>query len=784
MTHSKDSRAVIAALMATTALSGPAFAQVSQQAGETESSGEDEIRAFDTVVVTSQKRAQNIQDVPVAVSAVTDSMLEDAGAKDLADYARLVPGMVVTPSQFNGAGTPLLRGIASSAGEATVGYYLDDSPMQVRTTLFSSGADLKLFDISRIEVLRGPQGTLYGSGSMGGTIRLITEQPSLSSASGKLRAEVSSIDGGSMNYEFGAAAGGPLIEDVLGYRVSAFYSQQGGWVDQVSRTSSAVLEENINERESFALKGALLYQPTDRLELIPSVFYQSTEADDQAQFQSNLPGYQVQTTSPQPVDDDFTLAALTLNYDFGPATLTSITSYFDREVNQSSDYSMFISSALTGMPIFPGYENFRSNSVLSNTQKILTQEVRLASNGETRLDYVLGAFYMNDEQQRIQQVVDPELDDLFAFATGGLDIEALLGPRLPGEVSFYGDTKTERDAYAVFGEASYGITDRLRIRAGLRYEQSELDLNRLTDGPLNGGQIIVTGTQSEAPTTGKLGLEYDLTEDNFLYISAAQGFRTGGVNNIVPVTSCADDLAAAGRAEAPETFDSDKLTSYEIGTKNTFANGRVTLNAAAFRIDWTDLQQEIFLATCGFFFTENVGEARSEGIEIELTATPIEPLTITANLGHFNARLNSKTQGGIAPATNEPVLIGKSGDPIVGSPDWTVALAGEYRFALPVKTEGEGFLRVDYQYVGSRARTPPEGRVGHNPSIFRAKEYDIFSARLGARLDSGLDVAVFVNNIANRQPKIGQFSFEPTNTVLPTTSLMPRTIGVTVGKQF
>ncbi|MCI4643607.1 MAG: TonB-dependent receptor plug domain-containing protein, partial [Hyphomonadaceae bacterium] len=280
--------------------------------------------SFDTVVVTSQKRAQNIQDVAVAVSAVTDSVLDDAGAKNLADYARLVPGLVVTPSQFNGGGTPLLRGIASSAGEATVGYYLDDSPIQVRTTLFSSSADLKLFDMSRIEVLRGPQGTLYGSGSMGGTIRLITAQPSLSSTSGKLRAEVSSIDGGSMNYEFGAAAGGPLVEDTLGYRASAFYRRDGGWVDQVSRTSSAVLDEDINETESLALKGALLYQPIEQLEIIPSIFYQSAEGDDQAQYQSNLLGYKVQTTSPQPVEDDFMLAALTMNYDLGPATLTSI----------------------------------------------------------------------------------------------------------------------------------------------------------------------------------------------------------------------------------------------------------------------------------------------------------------------------------------------------------------------------------------------------------------------------------------------------------------------------
>lgn len=777
MRNKMASRALVVTLLTSTALAGRAW---SQDVG-TSNPDSDETKSFETVIVTAQKRAESIQDVPVAVSALTESVLEDAGAKNLAEYARLVPGLVVSPSQFNGGGTPLLRGIASSAGEATVGYYIDDSPIQVRTTLFGSGADIKLFDLSRIEVLRGPQGTLYGSGSMGGTIRLITAQPSLTSTSGKLRAEVSSIDGGSLNFEIGAAAGGPLVEDKVGYRVSAFYRRDGGWIDQVARPTATVLDQDINETDALALRGAVLFRPTERLEIIPSVFYQSVEADDQSQFQSNLPGYQVQTTSPQPIGDDFTLGALTINYDFGASTATSVTSYFHREVDQSSDYSMFISGALLGQPVLPGFENFHSNSLLKNTQEILTQEIRLASNGETRLNYVVGAFYMNDKQRRIQNVVDYEIVDLFNFATG-LNIEALLGPLLPGDVSFSGDTQTERDAYAAFGEMSYGLTDKLRVGGGLRYEHSELALDRLTDGPLNGGRILVTGSQSETPTTGKVWLEYDLTKNNFLYVSAAQGFRTGGVNSVVPTTSCAADLAAAGRAEAPTAYDSDKLTSYEIGTKNTFSSGRVTLNASLFRIDWTDLQQEILLAGCGFFFTENIGEARSEGVEIEFNATPIDALTLTANIGHFNARLTSTTLGGISPATNEPVVIGQKGDPIVGSPDWTLALASEYRFALPV--EGQGFLRVDYQYVGSRNRTAPEGRVGYNQNIFKAKEYDLFSARLGARLDSGIDVSVFVNNIANRRPKIGLFAFEPTNAVLLTTSLTPRMIGISVGKQF
>lgn len=773
-----------------------AFAQETAAGNQTSSEAEDAATRDagpGEIVVTAQRRSERLQDVPIAVSALGGDALQQQGARDIQDIARSVPGLVFTPGAFGKGGSPVIRGVASQVGAATVGLYIDDTPVQVRPGQFSGNPSPQLFDIDRVEVLRGPQGTLFGASSMGGTIRYIMKQPSFSEFSGNVRAEVATQSDGAPNYEVGAAFGGPLSETIA-FRASAFHRRDGGYVDRIDRTTGNVAEPGVNSIDTTALRLAVEFRPAEGLRIQPSIFYQKSTRDDLAFFNPALEGIRQDFVTPQTGRDRFVMPSLMTEYEFGRVTLTSVTSYFDRRDAQRSDYSFLIPN-LVFVPlsggavgeVLPGFENYIAYGDNPVSQKVFTQEVRLASDESGPFRWIVGGFYRHSKEATDQRIVDQTFDPA-AQALFGLTANQVLGmigapPLLPGDVIFQSDSTTTEKQLAVFGEASYEILPALTLTAGVRISKSELSLEQNNDGPFAGGAVTITGKQKSTPITPKLSLSYKANSDFLLYASAQRGFRVGGVNQAVPSNLCAADIDALG-GNAPETtYGSDSLWNYEAGVKSQFADRRITFNAAAYRINWKNIQQNLTLPGCGFAYTDNLGSAQINGVEIEAGARPFEGLSINASVAYTDATFDGDVFSAPNPVTGDPTVLALDGDRLPEVPRWTYSVSAEYR--APLDDMFDFYVRGDHQFVGDRFRTLPAGRAGYTPAVYEAADYNVTNVRAGLSSTDGMEVSLFVTNLFDKRPLIAAATrFSPAVQTVRGTTLAPRTIGVTIGTDF
>ncbi|MEI9850565.1 MAG: TonB-dependent receptor [Sphingomonas sp.] len=749
----------------------PALAQSAPDEGE------------DDIVVTAQKREERLADVPISITALGQTEMEHAGTRNLQDIARSVPGLTLLPGARGFNGAPVIRGIVPSGGAPTVGIYIDDVPVTAKPSNFAGNVDPRLFDIQRVEVLRGPQGTLYGASAMGGTIRYLTTPPAFSDYSGRARTELSTTDGGGTSYELAGAAGGPIVSDVLAVRVSGLFRHDGGFVERVDRASGGVLASDIDQADTLTLRAAATWRAAAGIEVEPAIFYQKVDRSDLPQTMAKLPGTSQYNTSAQPGTMRLALPSLTLRYDFGWATVTSVTSTLDKREAQDLDYSTLQTNAFAGADFVPGFEGYRSTSRSAVDQTDFSQEVRLASSGDGPLSWIVGGFYRSTEDHFTQFVEDTGAAPLLFALTGGLSFQQAVGlPLLPGSGVYAGDTRGTESELAGFGEVGYLVLPGLKATAGVRVSRVELDFERTTQGPLNGGTQHVAGTRRDSPVTPKFGLSYQASQDLMAYATAQRGFRAGGVNPPVPLARCAADLAAMGGVPA-DGYAPDSLWSYEAGVKLQAFGHRLTTNAAVYQIDWTDIQQPVGLPGCGFGYTDNLGKARSRGFEFEAVARPVDGLSLTGRVGHTDATLAEDLLAPPNPTTGARAVISRVGDKVVGIPGWTVSLSGEYR--APVGAAAELYIRGDYQWIGAVTRSQPAGRVGYNAAIFQGDAYDNASARVGLELDSGWELSAFVDNLLDEQPVIGvSTALSPATRTLRTTTLRPRTLGLALSRDF
>ncbi len=362
---------------------------------------------LEEITVTATRREESISRVPISITAISQDMLDQKGIKDFADVARFTPGVAFDTSQTNQIS---IRGISSSGGSGTTGIYIDDVPIQVRALGFNSDdALVKLFDLDRVEVLRGPQGTLFGAGSEGGTVRYISVQPSLSQSSVYGKAETSYTEGGAPSYEAGVAAGGPVIDGVFGVRVSAWVRRDGGWIDRIDPTTLAVVDPNANSDNTIALRVAGLWQPIDGIRVTPSILYQDSHRNDVTIYwpeYSNPNGNSYVSANPtaRPEPDKFYLPSLNVQADLGSVRLISTTSYFYRNEisgydgtlynlgyyqSQIPDYGNAAALAAfplldgTGIHLPAGLTDYRAPATVTNTQRNITQEFRVQSTDPT-----------------------------------------------------------------------------------------------------------------------------------------------------------------------------------------------------------------------------------------------------------------------------------------------------------------------------------------------------------------------------------------------------------------
>ena len=736
--------------------------------------------ALEEIIVTAERRQERLEDVPVSIAAFSQETMDSQGLRNIDDVARLTPGVNFqrtggSLNNYNGEESEIaIRGIQSSAGPQTTGIYIDDTPIQGRHLNFSSVNPFPaLFDLDRVEVLRGPQGTLFGAGSEGGTVRFITPDPGLHDYTAYARSEAADTDRGAPSYELGAAVGGPISDGTLGFRLSASYRRDGGWVDRVNADTGAIVTPNSNWQETYVLRGAVAYAPNASLTITPSVYFQELYLNDTSDSWSTLSnvsdgifrnGNRLNNTS----SDPFILPAVKADWNLGSVRLVTNTAYLSRDQHARTDYTSFDNIIYTGNPYAPAGSVAPGD--FTDVQNNFVQEVRLQPTAaDSKLNWVTGLFYGHQRENTTQIDYDPNLRNNVIAETG----QDLVGPLLPGGFSYRQSPFQATDIqYALFGQADYEVVSGLKLTAGLRVARVDFQGKAFYEYPAAlGPPVNSSSSSSETPVTPRVGLSYQPDHDNLFYATASKGYRIGGINTQLPAI-CGAELSALGYPNgSPPRYASDHVWSYELGTKNTLWEKRLQIDASIYWIDWDNIQQNFYLPACGFEFTANLGKAVSKGGDIDMHARLTDDLTAGLTLGYSDAAYTETIPGASANVIS-------AGDHLP-APPWTIAASAEYVFSE--MGQRKPYLRLDYQ-ESTAQRSPTQvqdaANVIYDPNIPLQPTTRSLAGRAGLRFN-GFDISLFGNNLTNSHPLLYRSHDLVSSPLYFDYSVRPRTIGVT-----
>jgi outer membrane receptor protein involved in Fe transport len=735
---------------------------------------------LEEILVTATKRESGLQDISMSISAISGDSLEHSGATDFTDVATTVPSVSFRSS---GPGRTKLnvRGISAATGVApTVSFYIDEMPIQTisssSTTSFAQAiVDPKMFDLERIEVLRGPQGTLYGSSSMGGTIRLITRQPQIGEFEGSVGTEVSSTEDGGMNYRVNGMVNAPLSDNAA-LRVVASYTDNDGYFDRVNTANGQVFASDVNTEETSSIRASLRLNIGENSYLQPSVFRQTTDMDGRPNYDAPLSDSDQFSfvDAPEPFEDEFTMTNLTFGHDFENMSLVASFSKIDREMRGREDITDVGGLFDDPNPLLPGAA-YADEFVELDDETI---EVRLTSNTDSDWQWLVGYFSK-----------DATSDAGYRMAAGW---EPLFNNGLANTQKLQ---EYEEDSF--FGELTYNINDNWSITAGLRsldYDFHSREENWggvFTSDSGREGANVRDEVLSDDETHEKIALTYNFGDDNQVYISGADGTRPGGINRVIPRSTdpdepigfaCNQDILAL-QIDPPSAYIGDEVTNVEFGWKLTF-NDTVRLNGALYDVTWDNIQQVITTSgVCGNNYTANVGEASSTGLELELTSVLNENTTLSAGLGYIDAQFEETIQ-----STDGGVTIVSAGDKLADVPELTLNLSLDHTF--PASRGGEYYFLGSVNYVDETQELPglpgddltPNGIDSGNTR----PSYTILNLRAGYVSDNGWEAAVFIDNATDETAIYGYndaiaFAFAGSD---PTVRNRPRTIGVSVLWRF
>jgi iron complex outermembrane recepter protein len=711
-----NGRVLMASAATITLMMAAASAQAQQAVPQPDLTENENAATQGDIVVTATRRSESIQRVGLSISALSAEELDNKGVQSFFDYGTSVPNLSFASSGLGSLGSRSIA-IRGVQGADTTGFYIDETPVP-------DSVDPRVIDIARIEVLRGPQGTLYGARSQGGTVRLITEQPNLSAISGRAHAGVSFTKQGGANYLADGSINLPLVDGKVGLRATGFYQYDEGAFDKAIGPLAGpptTFRKNVDDLSAYGGQIAVRFEPTSNLVITPRFLYQKVKqsgfpfADVTADNFTQRRDFDIQEGG----FDEWKLYTLNGSLQTSFGSFSSATSYFDRRTPESEDYTAFTTFAFGLSPALP--------SKIDRNVKLrrFVQENRFASDFKGPFQVIAGLFYSDTRQNElfVPPSIIPGLDAAFG---GGV---------APGDLAFVTDRATRTKEFAVYGQASLNITSRLKLTAGGRYFRNTQSYSEQSDGIIVGGPVsLAPPTTRENGFNPKGSIEYQATPDVLIYGSASRGYRVGGFNGFV-ASSCDADIAALNLQRADTvSFRSDSLWSYEAGIKSKFADRRVTLNAAAFRIDWNNIQQ-IVLPACGFPFTINSGKARSQGFEVELALRPVSGLDVGLNLGYTDAKV---TDPGNAPIP--------AGTPVYQVPKWTAS--GNAEYSTPVAGPFDGFLRGDLSYVGQSFSANNDVL---NPR--RRASYTLVDLRLGIR-NERLEFALFGKNLTNARANL------------------------------
>ena len=757
-----------------------------------QSEASEESTKLEEVVVTATRQARLLSTVPISASAFSHKTLEAEGVNQIDDIALITPG--VTFIRGNSGTTQIaIRGISSDSGASTTGVYIDDTPVQSRVIGFSSTTIFpNVFDLERVEILRGPQGTLFGAGSEGGTIRFITPQPSLTDYTDYTKGELGFTEHGDPSFEARAALGGPIVENELGFRASLSYRRDGGYTDRVDRFSGDLIAKDDDWQNSYNARLAFALQPVEHLLITPSFYYQNIYINDSQTYWEYLSNpAQGQFNNGAPVTAPFQaisyLPALNVNYQTDSFTVTSNTSYYEQDNRDNRDLSALIPNDL-GVEIspthpVPGDPDYKDQDLFITSQKAFTQEIRIQSNDlDARFTWVAGVFYQHEHQSSDQYVPDtPTSFNQLVEAALGESTEQAFGMGLADRIYSYRSLIDSVDQQiAGFGEVNFKVIDRLTLTSGLRVERSTFSFTNRSDGPFNGGLTVVNGNESETPVIPKYGISYQLSPVNLLYATAAKGFRTGGANAAIPAR-CDADLASLGYLSAPASYKSDSVWSYEAGSKNRLFGERLRLESSIFNVKWSGIQQQVTLGTgCGLNFVANLGKATSRGFDLQGEFLATDHLTTGLALGYDHAVFDQSILSPPDQVTGiRPVLV-RAGNSLGVNP-WTVAVNAQYDF---VAWGRNGYVRADDQFASRQSAPSPAedpGNQTYASGLVELPQTNLLSFRLGTRFSNGVDLSLFVKNALDSHPVLSRNQTGSNLDLIYTDrTFRPRTIGISI----
>ncbi|MDB6090041.1 MAG: hypothetical protein JWN85_2825 [Gammaproteobacteria bacterium] len=776
--------------------------------------------ALQEVLVTAQKREERAKDVPVTITAFEGAALEQRGLTGLSDYAKFVPGLIYNGSGLGERSGPdiVIRGVANSRlfdfetniATATTGFVYGDLP--------AYSFDPELIDVQRVEVLKGPQGTLYGAAAMGGLVKVVPNLPQFSEFSGTIQGGLSTLDnvgsGGGLGWNGAAVVNVPLSE-VLALRFSFHGTHDPGYLNihmlsgnpkeaygkntlvafnslEANVYGAGEFLKNVNQSESGGGRIALRFKPDDAFDATLAFMYDSKHMDSLPNYEPVLSTRQSRLTADQfqlqPSATNYSLGSLEMSYDFGLATLHSITGWIQREHNSSVDFAGITYGALGGDGTVP--LPTPAPVTFAVTEHIFSQELRLQGTEKdlfwsgSGLDWTLGGFYQRENRD----------------AVGGVTVGAnwLTSAQLPLRAPPSG-TQTVWDGEYIglytnksgFADVTLHIFPRLSISGGVRYSQQDVAATRtdfsnvFASAPPTGNSVIQEPV-SEKSTTPRATLMFALTDEVNLYAAYSKGFRIGGHNPVGNLTTpgCARALAKFGITdpEGAAEFKSDKIRNIEVGIKTAFEGGRIIANVTAFRVDWTNLQTAIQLDQydigCGASFVGNAGAARINGVDAEVRASLDK---------HWQVALSGQYADGkiVDVVAGSP---GKIGAPLESTPKTQISAGVDYR--LSPRPEWDADIRLDYAYVGARNLSNTNTPVDPN---YQLPGYSTTNLRVSASHDSW-EYTAFVNNLTNAVPQLGveifgggpgdySGAFAKGAQRFVTTS-PPRTFGVLVKKSF
>ena len=729
-----------------------------------------EVNPLQEIIVTATRRAESAEKVPISLMAIGQGELSQAGIRDMADLAQATPGLQFgTPTGFISQITTIsIRGMNTNSGPSTVGIYLDDTPLQTRlSTLAVVGNPYPdIFDLSRVEVARGPQGTLFGAGSEAGTVRFITNQPSVTQFSGFSHAELSTTQDGAPSYEIGAAAGGPIIQDVAGFRISAWDRRDGGFIDLLNPVTGTVAESNANRDDKQALRAAFLFV-LPGVRITPAMHYQSVNSYDSGRFwglfsNASNDSFRDGPLRPDLASESFWLPSLKIEADLPFADLISNTSYMERRAHATTDLSAYLGALGFGYGSPLGSEIATSPTDVAptlNTQHFhsATEEVRLVSRQkDAPVSWVAGVFY----DHRVQ-------DDAQVTSYTNLD---------PTGAPIYDvDQEFVDDQIAAYAQADVHVTHQLTATVGARVAHVRVDMRALTGpGVFDiGVPPVSTVSSRNTPTTPRFALSYQLDNNNLVYASASKGFRVGGGNQLLP--------DYCNSPAVPGSYDPDEVWSYEIGAKDTVLDGRLRLDASAFHVKWSDIQQKLALQ-CGFTYTVNAGSAVSNGFDLAVHAAAMQHLRVDLSVGYVDAHFTTN----VYDPTGAPVVL--SGDeigslPQVNSP-WNANTAAIYDWSIGDADKLS--LRGEYQFQ-SRNRGPFITGIAGSSNYFPLLTPDPPTHLVSSRVTythENLDVALFCDNLFDSTPLLSKYQYAASSSLFTYTTFRPRTVGVSASFSF